>query len=259
MEWRKNLFFHFDYSNNLHKQSTKLNDFYWEWAGRVEKDDKIAIEKHFSDRAKLFHCSTPSSSTAPSWHHFVSTPLEHFHFASLFFSSLSRSHQRHSQVYCDYNLHRVELCFFGQQWMEEEKEEAIRAWLYFFSRRLTFEKKNHRAAMFVFQADKVVKMNMREESFGDTSIMRSLACQSNSRSCQSNSNSRDILLRTLWASAENYLRHNGNRAASVEIMGLYMLRVTLWQFVNDNMSLKAFYYFITFTSTRKGNCLIKTW
>lgn len=172
----KNLFFHFDYSNNLHKQSTKLNDFYWEWAGRVEKDDKIAIEKHFSDRAKFFsphslfdsiqlNCAIMTS--------FRFNATRTFPFRLAFFSSLSRSHQRHSQVYCDYNLHRVELCFFGQQWMEEEKEEAIRAWLYF-CRRLTFEKKNHRAAMFVLQADNVVKMNMLEKFRGhfDNEITR---------------------------------------------------------------------------------------
>lgn len=44
--------FHVDYSNNLHKQSTKLNDFLWNgpvgWVVGVWCDDKIAIGKHFA-------------------------------------------------------------------------------------------------------------------------------------------------------------------------------------------------------------------
>lgn len=83
----KNLFSHFDYSNNLHKQSTKLNDFrslslprLWMWASRVEgcdvmkNDDKIAIEKHFSNRndpRKFFSNSALFANCfSTSWHRF---------------------------------------------------------------------------------------------------------------------------------------------------------------------------------------------
>lgn len=63
--------FHVDYSNNLHKQSTKLNDFFMKrpggWVG-VWCDDKIAIGKHFA-RLNTF---SPTVSIPSSSHHFRS-------------------------------------------------------------------------------------------------------------------------------------------------------------------------------------------